>query len=112
MTDLERTPGPDSPPELQPPAPDFAAATQPPYVRPPLFGPDGLRPGWGFAFYVVMAYFLYWLDNDLEERYRPAGRPRSTMLAECSALLAAVTPSLALSKIERRPWETYGLPPP
>src|SRR5437762_2927751 len=61
---LENTPGPDSPPESQPPAPDFAAATQPPYVRTLLFGPDGLRPGWGFAFYVVMSYFLYWLAND------------------------------------------------
>ncbi len=111
MTDLENTPGPDSPPESQPPAPDFAAATQPPYVRTLLFGPDGLRPGWGFAFYVVMSYFLYWLANDLEERYGPAGSLRSMMLEEFCALLAAVIPSLVLAKIERRPWETYGLPP-
>ena len=108
---LENTPGPDSPPESQPPAPDFAAATQPPYVRTLLFGPDGLRPGWGFAFYVVMSYFLYWLANDLEERYGPAGSLRSMMLEEFCALLAAVIPSLVLAKIERRPWETYGLPP-
>jgi membrane protease YdiL (CAAX protease family) len=33
------------------------------------------------------------------------------MLEEFCALLAAVIPSLVLAKIERRPWETYGLPP-
>lgn len=111
MTDFENTPGADSPPGSQPPAPNFAAATQPPYVRTLLFGPDGLRPGWGFGFYVVMSYFLYWLANDLEERYGPAGSLRSMMLEEFCALLAAVIPSLVLAKIERRRWETYGLPP-
>src|ERR1700730_6141671 len=111
MTNLENTPGPDSPPESQPPAPNFAAATQPPYVRTLFFGPDGLRPGWGLAFYVLLSYFLYWLADDLGERYGPAGGLRSMMLEEFCALLAAVLPSLVLAKIERRPWQNYGLPP-
>src|SRR5258708_33579363 len=111
MTDLENTHGPASPPDSLPPAPKLAAATQPPYVRTLLFGPDGLRPGWGFAFYVVMFYLLYRLANDLVERYGPAGSLRSMMLEEFCALLAAVVPALVLAKIERRPWETYGLPP-
>src|SRR6266851_2669362 len=111
MTDLENTPGPDSPPESQPPAPNFAAATQPPYVRTLFFGPDGLRPGWGLGFYVLMFYFLSRLANDLVERYGPAGSLRSMMLEEFCWLLAAVIPSLVLAQIERRPWETYGLPP-
>jgi membrane protease YdiL (CAAX protease family) len=58
-----------------------------------------------------MSYFLYWLANDLEERYGPAGSLRSMMLEEFCALLAALIPSLVLAKIERRPWGTYGLPP-
>src|SRR5260370_35233214 len=103
MTDLENTPGPDSPPESLPPAPKFAAATQPPYVRTLLFGPDGLRPGWGFAFYVVMFYFLYWLANALVERYGPAGSLRSLMLEEFTARLAAALPSVCLSRLQVRP---------
>src|ERR1700680_3695342 len=110
MTDLENTSGPESPPESPTPAPNFAAATQPPYVRTLFFGPDGLRPGWGFAFYVVMFYLLYRLANDLLEHYGPAGSLRSMMLEEFCALVAALIPSLILAKIERRPWETYGLP--
>src|SRR5258708_33279385 len=111
MTDLENNPGPDSPAASLTPAPKFAAAPQPSYVRTLFFGPDGLRPGWGFAFYVVMFYLLYRRANDLVERYGPAGSLRSMMLEEFCALLAAVVPSLVLAKIERRPWETYGLPP-
>src|SRR3979411_2669519 len=98
MTDFETTPGPDTPTQAQPPAPNFAAATQPPYVRTLLFGPDGLRPGWGFAFYVVMFYLLYRLANDLGERYGPAGSLRSMMLEEFCALLAARIPQLVPRK--------------
>src|SRR3979411_2650989 len=111
MNDFENTPGPVSPPEAPPLAPDFAAATQPSYARTLFFGPDGLRPGWGLAFYVVMFYFLTRLGSELVERYGPAGTLRSMMLEEFSALLAAVIPSLVLAKIERRRWEAYGLPP-
>ena len=32
--------------------PDFAVQTS--YVRTVFLGPDGLRAGWGFAFYVAM----------------------------------------------------------
>jgi CAAX protease family protein len=111
MTDLENSPGPDSASEPLLPTPDFAAAEQPPYIRTLFFGPDGLRPGWGFAFYVVMFYFLYRLANELAERFGPTGTLRSMMLEEFCALLAAVVPSLILARVERRPWEAYGLPP-
>jgi uncharacterized protein len=111
MNDSENTPGPDFPVEPQPLAPDFAAATQPSYARTLFFGPDGLRPGWGLAFYVVMFYLLYRLANELAERFGPTGILRSMMLEEFCGLLAAILPSVVLAKIERRPWGAYGLPP-
>src|SRR5258708_29370469 len=57
--------------EAQPPsgsgslssAPDFAAAVQPSYVRTVFVGPQGLRAGWGLAFYVAMFYPLQSLGS-------------------------------------------------
>ncbi len=41
--------------------PDFAV--QPSYVRTVFLGPDGLRPGWGLAFYVAMFYPLQFVAS-------------------------------------------------
>lgn len=90
-------------------SPDFAV--QPSYVRTVFLGPDGLRAGWGFAFYVVMLYLLRfaisrWVgslelgDNELW----------SMMMEEFVAAVAAVVPALVLARVERRPWGVYGLP--
>lgn len=110
MSDLEidvkdRT-DPGSPQE-----PKFAAATEPSYAHTLFFGPDGLRPGWGFAFYVVafltiqrFAVQLAWArdlgDSGLWSR----------MLEEVGDLLAAVIPAVVLARAERRTWGAYGLP--
>jgi hypothetical protein len=40
------------------PAPEFAAAVQSSYVWAVFFDGDGLRPGWGVAFYLAMFYLL------------------------------------------------------
>jgi membrane protease YdiL (CAAX protease family) len=110
MSDLEIDakghPGAGSPQE-----PKFAAATEPSYAQTLFFGPDGLRPGWGFVFYLVaflaiqkFAVQLAWVhdfgDSDLWSR----------MLEEVGDLLAAVIPAVVLIRVERRPWSAYGLP--
>ncbi len=99
----------ESIPEVPASAPDFSV--QPSYVRTVFFGPDGLRAGWGLAFYVAMYYPLQfvvtrWAGSlDLD----PSGL-WATMLAEFGLLVAAVLPALVLMRVERRPWGEYGLP--
>jgi uncharacterized protein len=92
-------------------APDFSAAAQPSYASALFFDPDGLRPGWGFAFYVAMFYPLQfivtrWVGSlDLG-----ANGLWAMMLEEFGVFVAAVIPSLLLAKVERRRWGGYGLP--
>jgi uncharacterized protein len=90
--------------------PDFSAAVQPSYVQPVFFGSDGLRPGWGLAFYVAMYYPLQFVASrwafslDLG-----ADGLWSTMLAEFGVMVAALVPAVLLARVERRAWGTYGL---
>jgi hypothetical protein len=86
-------------------------AVQPSYVRTVFLGPDGLRAGWGFAFYVAMFYPLQFVAS------RWAGSVElgsnglwSMMLEEFAVLVAAVVPALVLGRVEKRPWGVYGLP--
>jgi uncharacterized protein len=96
-------------PEVGGRAPDFSV--QPSYVRSVFLGSDGLRPGWGFAFYVGMFYPLQFvvarwvglLELGAEGLW-------SMMLLEAGMLAAAVFPALVLMRVERRAWGTYGLP--
>jgi membrane protease YdiL (CAAX protease family) len=92
-------------------APDFAAAVQPSYVRTVFLGPDGLRAGWGFAFYVAMFYPLQFVASRWAESLElGANGLWSMMLEEFGVLVAAVVPALVLGRVERRRWGVYGLP--
>jgi uncharacterized protein len=106
---LPPNPESPSPGQVAPSAPDFAV--QPSYARTLFFGSDGLKPGWGLAFYVAMYYPL-----QLEARVWAwslnlgADGLWSMMLAELGVLLAAVLPSVVLARVEGRRWGGYGLP--
>jgi membrane protease YdiL (CAAX protease family) len=90
-------------------APDFAV--QPSYVRTVFLGPDGLRAGWGFAFYVAMFYPLQFVASRWAWSVNFGGKwLRSMILAEFGVLVAAILPSLVLARVEKRPWGAYGLP--
>ena len=94
-----------------PQAPEFAVANQPSYARTLFLGPDGLRPGWGFAFYVVMFYAAQRLAVELAWiRDLGASGLWSGLLEEFGSLLAAVIPAVVLARIEGRAWRVYGLP--
>src|SRR5258707_15062897 len=84
------------------PEPDFSASVQPSYVRTVFLGPDGLRAGWGLAFYIAMFYLLHsvlsWLVRPLEAR---ASELWIMMLEELVVLLAAVIPAFVLARIEK-----------
>jgi membrane protease YdiL (CAAX protease family) len=98
-------------PERENAAPDFAAAVQPSYLRTMFLGPEGLRPGWGLAFYLAMFYPLQFVVSRWAwSQNLGADGLWSMMLAEFGVLVAAVVPSLVLARVERRPWGVYGLP--
>ncbi len=91
------------------PAPEFSV--QPSYVRTVFFGPDGLRAGWGLAFYLAVFYPLQFVASRWAASLEldPSGL-WPMMLEEFAVLLAAVLPALVLSTVEKRQWGVYGLP--
>jgi CAAX protease family protein len=93
------------------PSPDFSAADSPSYARTVFLGPDGLRPGWGFAFYVIAFLALQQVASGLAwaRSLGPSGL-WSSLLEEFGNLLAALIPSIILARVERRRWGVYGLP--
>jgi membrane protease YdiL (CAAX protease family) len=95
----------------RPTNPTFAAATAPSYLDTLFWGPDGLRPGWGLAFYGIAFLALQSLAAQLASA-RDLGDSGlwSMLLQEIGNFLAAVIPAVVLARIERRPWGAYGLP--
>jgi len=94
-----------------PSAPNFSVATQPSYARTLFLGPQGLRPGWGLAFYALTFLTLQRMAADLASSWDlGASGLWSMMLAELGSLFAAVIPAAVLARVERRPWSAYGLP--
>jgi len=92
-------------------SPDFSSAVQPSYVRTVFLGPDGLKAGWGFAFYVAMYYLLQFFVLQWAASVQlGADGLWSMMLEEFGLFLAAVAPALWLWKVEGRAWGAYGLP--
>jgi uncharacterized protein len=98
-------------PATSPSGPDFAVVHQPSYARTLFLGPDGLRAGWGIAFYLVMFLSLQKLAVELAwSRNLGASGLWSTMLEEFLNLVAAIVPALVLARVEHRSWNAYGLP--
>jgi membrane protease YdiL (CAAX protease family) len=91
------------------PAPDFAAAVQPSYVRTVFLDANGLRAGWGLAFYLMVFYPLQFVASRWAWSLGLDGL-WSMMLEELGVMVAAVVPALVLARVERRPWGVYGLP--
>jgi membrane protease YdiL (CAAX protease family) len=93
-------------------APNFAVVEEPSYTHTLFLGPDGLRPGWGFVFYVAMFFPLSRLASALGDwwHFGSASWLWAMMVEELGDFLAAVVPAVLLSRIEHRPWGTYGLP--
>jgi membrane protease YdiL (CAAX protease family) len=94
--------------------PQFSAASQPSYARTLFFGPHGLRPGWGFAFYVLAFLLLQrlteWGVTAWVHFSARVGPVRSEALSELSELVAAFIPAVILARVEKRSWSSYGLP--
>src|SRR2546423_11591354 len=92
-------------------SPEFAVAGAPSYARTLFFGPDGLRPGWGLAFYVMGFLILQRVTVDLAwSRDLGDSGLWSLLLAELGSLVAAQIPAVVLARVEQRRWASYGLP--
>ena len=111
MSDLEIEKGKGEFNAPRPTDPAFAAATAPSYAQILFWGSDGLRPGWGFLFYIIAFLTLQALAIKLVG-LRDLGDSGlwSGLLEEVGNFLAAAIPALVLARIERRPWGAYGLP--
>ena len=93
------------------PSPDFSASVSVSYAHTVFFGPDGLRPGWGFAFYVVSFLALQRLVVDLAWSHDLGFSGLwSMLLEEFGNLVAALVPAAILARVERRSWGAYGFP--
>jgi membrane protease YdiL (CAAX protease family) len=113
MTELETNPESTSAPRPNstPSTPDFAVASQPSYAHTLFLGPDGLRPGWGLAFYAAMFYPLQQLAVEFASSWNLGSSGLWTMmLEEFANFVAAVIPAIVLARVEHRPWGAYGLP--
>lgn len=99
------TPGPKSS------GPEFGAATSVSYAHTLFLGPDGLRPGWGFAFYVIAFLALQVVAVDLAWAHDfGASGLWNSLLENVGSLVAAIIPSVVLARVEHRKWGVYGLP--
>src|SRR5579872_2989970 len=113
MNEVHPTPESTTQPEVLPQksGPEFAAASQSSYAYVLFFGPDGLRPGWGFAFYAVTFLALQKIAALVVDSHDFGARGLWAMLlAELGFLLAAIIPAIILTRVEQRPWGAYGLP--
>jgi membrane protease YdiL (CAAX protease family) len=95
-------------PASTPSVPHFAV--QPSYPRALFLGPNGLRAGWGFAFYVIIFYPLQFLATRAANSLHFHNWLWSMLLGEFGLFIAAIVPALLLARIEKRSWGTFGLP--
>ena len=110
-SEINQPHSPASTPNAGPSMPEFAAASAPSYARTLFFGSDGLRPGWGLAFYAVTFLILQRFAVQLAASHEfGASGLWSMLLEEFGSLLAAAIPALLLARVERRAWGAYGLP--
>jgi len=101
----------DNDKEHEAPAPQFAGANQPSYTHDVFLDADGLRPGWGIAFYALAFLTLQWLVVRLAASRDFGARGLwNMMLEEAGLLFAATVPAVVMGRVEQRRWGLYGLP--
>jgi uncharacterized protein len=104
-------------------SPDASIPPAPPITPPKpgsawhsiFIGVSGLRPGWGFAIYVLAFVVLVLLISRATAPLVNMGRhPLPSiwrfLIGEMDSLVAALLPALALAQYEKRPFGAYGLP--
>lgn len=98
------------------PQPPLVQTKEAPDLYDLFFGPEGLRAGWRFAIYVAAVVGLSVLvipliNGPLLPKSKGLPPLWVFLVFECESFVAAVVPALALSRLEKRPFSAYGLPP-
>ncbi len=74
----------------------------------------GLRSGWRFLLYALAVFLLVWVSQivlrALLGHRTPVETPIRLIASEIVLLVAAMLPAWVASRLEERPWRTYGLP--
>src|SRR5258708_2711114 len=109
MSDETNILGEEPRPTAGTPLPEFTIQSS--YVRTVFLGPEGLRAGWGLAFYIGIFYPMRFVVSRWTGSFQLGGNGLwSMLLEELGVLAAAMLPALVLARVERRPWGVYGLP--
>ena len=74
-------------------------------------GPGGLRPGWRIFLYVGMGIIVFFVLSSFEYLIpeHGAGFLWETFYIQAVLAISSVVPALAMAKVEKRPFCTYGL---
>lgn len=75
-------------------------------------GPHGIRAGWRFAIYLVMAVLVAVALFFILQSWHPTGAAKiwEFPTAELISFVAAAVPAVIMARIEKRPFGDYGLP--
>jgi CAAX protease family protein len=75
---------------------------------------QGLRSGWRLFLYVLSVVLLVWCFQFVLRKFLGHGIGGETygrlLVTETALLIAAMLPAVVASRLEGRPWKTYGLP--
>lgn len=75
---------------------------------------ESLRSGWRLLLYILAVLLLVWLGQLLLRAVLGHGiggtTPGRFIATEIALLCAAVLPAIGASRLEKRPWATFGLP--
>ncbi len=88
---------------------------RPPFLHGMFIGPEGLRAGWRFLFYLTMGgtilYVLGWtLEPLLNSHVHGTARLWASLAEHLVLVTGVVVPAFIMGRIERRPFDAYGLP--
>lgn len=74
-------------------------------------GPDGLRPGWRIFLYFGMGTIVFFVLSSFEYLIpeRGAGFLWQALYIQAVLAISSVVPALAMAKVEKRPFCSYGL---
>ena len=110
MTDPATDPQPL--PTTIPDLPAPLAKPEPHWLTELFIGPEGLRSGWGFTLYLALGFALIMAARFLMHpmMHRLKGTVWQFLAQEMILAACAVLPAVVMSRIEKRPFGSYGLP--
>jgi membrane protease YdiL (CAAX protease family) len=75
-------------------------------------GPDGIRAGWRFLLYLLIAVLIGFALGFVLQPWHAHGAARLwlQLVSEAMLVVAAIAPAFVMGRVEKRPFGAYGLP--